>query len=92
MHKNPDVEYREPHVEPALVYAILPQQLLVFVPQFHIRGAIRLTDRAGLVVPPASDVNDPQLATDAFGLAARRKLQLQQGEVQYAACHNVCCT
>ncbi|KAK9833762.1 hypothetical protein WJX74_005180 [Apatococcus lobatus] len=70
--------HREPHVEPALVYAILPQQLFVFVPQFHIRGAIRLTDKAGLVIPPANGVDDPQLAADAFGTAARRILQLQQ--------------
>ena len=71
--------FREPHVEPALIYAILPQQLLVFVPQFHIRGSIRLVDRNGLIIPPATSLDDGQPANDAFALAARRKLQLHQG-------------
>ncbi|KAK9868213.1 hypothetical protein WJX84_011417 [Apatococcus fuscideae] len=70
--------HREPHVEPALIYAILPQQLLVFVPQFHIRGAIRLVDRTGLVLPLTLDASSQQPANDAFAVAARRKWRLEQ--------------
>ncbi len=77
---------REPHVEPALIYAILPQQLLVFVPQFHIRGAIRLADKTGLVIPPSSGSATGQQPNDAFALAERRKLELQQGQASKPFC------
>ena len=77
---------REPHVESALVYGVRPGGLLVFVPRFHLRGAVRLADRNGLVIPPLTgapgEAADAEGERYAFALAARRELDLQTGTHQ----------
>jgi len=72
---------RKPHVEAGVVYAVRPDRLLVFVPEYHIRGALRLTDRGGLPVPPEAEREEAEEAEgrDAFALARRRRLQLETG-------------
>ena len=65
-------------MESALVYGIRPGGLLVFVPAYHLRSAVQLTDRRGAVIAPlASDDDDD--STDAFARAARRSLRLAEG-------------
>jgi len=63
------------------VYGIRPGGLLVFVPAYHLRGAVHLTDRCGAVVAPLVGDDDDD-STDAFARAARRSLQLQEGVSQ----------
>ena len=64
----------EPHVEKAVVYAVRPTSLLVFVPKFHLKGSIHLTDRAGLVRLPLTAPG--QDLDDAFAVSQRRHFQL----------------
>lgn len=63
--------------------AVHPDRLLVFVPEYHIRGTLRLTDRRGLPVPPAAtdeqEKAEGKAGRDAFALAARRRLHLETG-------------
>ena len=75
---------REPHVESALVYGIRGGGLLVFVPAYHLRGAVHLTDRRGAVVTPLTGEDDGD-STDAFARLDRRSLRLEEGALLYAA-------
>ena len=69
---------RQPHVKPALVYAIRPTALLLFIPEYHIKGLLHLADRAGLVRPPRSSDAEPD-PRDLYVLSERRKLRLSAG-------------
>ena len=69
---------RQPHVKPALVYAIRPTALLLFIPEYHIKGLLHLADRAGLVCPPRSSDAEPD-PRDPYVLSERRKLRLSVG-------------
>ena len=80
---------REPHVESALVYGIRPGGLLVFVPAYHLRGAVHLTDRRGTVVAPLTG-DDDNYSTDAFARAGRRSLRLEQGAQRHHGRDLVC--
>lgn len=60
------------------MYGIRPGGLLVFVPAYHLRGAVHLTDRRGAVVAPLTDDDNDDNA-DAFARAARRSLRLEEG-------------
>lgn len=68
----------KPHVEAAIVYEIQASGVLLFVPKYHIKGAVQLADRAGRPIPllkggTGDDLNDP------FLLAERQKLTIQHG-------------
>ncbi len=68
----------KPHVEAAIVYEVQPSGVLLFVPKYHIKGAVRLADRAGHPIPLlregiVEDLNDP------FLVAERQKLMLHHG-------------
>jgi hypothetical protein len=65
-------------VESALVYAVRESGVLVFVPAYQLRGAIRMVDRSGVVRLPASAPGDDDDG-DAFAVARRRGLALQTG-------------
>ena len=81
MHAKHDTDMsagrREPHIEEAVVYAVRPTSLLVFVPKFHLKGTVHLADRAGLVIlpldSPDQDLNDP------FENSRRRGFHLKTG-------------
>lgn len=69
-------------MEQALVYGVRPGGLLVFVPRYHLRGAIHLADRTGLVRPPLTGEEVGAPAADernAFAVAGRRDLKLETG-------------
>ncbi len=66
-------------MEEALVYEVRATGLLLFVPRFHLRSAVRLVDRAGRVTPPADSDADLDAGADAFAAAARRALRLESG-------------
>lgn len=66
-------------MEEALVYEVRATGLLLFVPRFHLRGAVRLVDRAGRITPPANSDADLDADVDAFAAAARRALRLDSG-------------
>lgn len=66
--------HSEAHIEKAVVYAVRPTSLLVFVPKFHLKGSIHLTDRAGLVRLPLTAPG--QDLDDAFAISQRRHFQL----------------
>ena len=81
-----------------MVYGVQPDRLLVFVPEYHIRGAIRLCDAKGQPLPPAADVETEAAGSsgDAYALAARR-LRLETGAAQCSSCpsravRTACCT
>lgn len=95
-HKQHASECSEPHVETAVVYAITPTSLLVFVPSFHLKGSIHMTDRAGLVRLPVTAPG--QDADDAFFTSQRRRFKLESGLLgkrqpckygQWSSCHAV---
>ena len=65
-------------MESALVYGVRPGGLLVFVPAYHLRGAMHLTDRRGAVIPPLVGGEDDEDNVAALGHAARRKLRLEE--------------
>ena len=69
---------RQPHVKLALVYAIRPTALLLFIPEYHIKGLLHLADCAGLVRRPRSSDADPD-PRDPYVLSERRKLRLSAG-------------
>lgn len=75
---------RQPHIKPALVYAIRPTALLLFIPEYHIKGLLHLADRAGLVRPPRSSDAEPD-ARDPYVLSERRKLRLSTGGTLWVA-------
>jgi hypothetical protein len=64
-----------------VVYGVQPDRLLVFVPEYHIRGSIRLCDAKGQPLPPPADAEAEAAGSgsDAFALAARRQLRLETG-------------
>ncbi|DBA71011.1 TPA: hypothetical protein ACH3X2_011442 [Trebouxia sp. C0005] len=70
--------HSEPHIEAAVVYGVRPTSLLVFVPKFHMKGTVHLTDRAGLVrlplTAPGQNTDDPFAASD------RRQFRLETGD------------
>ena len=59
------------------MYAVRPTSLLVFVPKFHLKGSVHLTDRAGLVRLPVTAPG--QGADDAFSASQRRQYKLETG-------------
>lgn len=62
------------------MYGVQPDRLLVFVPEYHIRGSIRLCDTKGQPLPPATDAEAEAAGSGgAFTLAVRRKLRLETG-------------
>ncbi|BDA44024.1 DIS3-like exonuclease 1 [Coccomyxa sp. Obi] len=70
--------HSKPHVEAAILYEIQPTGALLFVPKYHMKGAVQLTDRAGRPIPllrkgVGDDLNDP------FAVAERQKLTLHHG-------------
>ena len=71
------LECSEPHVEAAVVYAVRPTSLLVFVPKFHLKGSVHLIDRAGLVRLPVTAPG--QDTDDAFSISQRRQHRLDSG-------------
>lgn len=60
-----------------MVYGVRPSSLLVFVPKFHLKGSVHLTDRAGLVRLPVTAPG--QDADDAFATSQRRQYKLESG-------------
>lgn len=68
-------------MESALVYGVRRGGLLVFVPAYHLRGAVHLTDRRGAVIAPLAGDGDDD-STDAFTRAARRPLRLEEGALR----------
>ena len=71
----------KPHVEAAILYEIQPTGVLLFVPKYHIKGAVQLTDRSGCPIlllreGTGDDLNDP------FAVAERQKLKLHHGAIQ----------
>ncbi|GIM17195.1 hypothetical protein Vretimale_19713, partial [Volvox reticuliferus] len=77
--------HAQPHVEKALVCGITPTRLELFVPRYHLRGTVALTDRKGLPRPPLRPgqpdghdaEEDPFLASERRGL----RLMTTQEEV-----------
>ena len=67
----------EPHIEAAVVYGVRPTSLLVFVPKFHMKGSVHLTDRAGLVRLPLTAPG--QNTDDPFAVSERRQFRLETG-------------
>lgn len=68
-------------MEAAILYEIQQTGVLLFVPKYHMKGAVQLTDRAGRPIPflregVGDDLNDP------FAAAERQKLTLIHGAVQ----------
>lgn len=59
------------------MYAVRPTSLLVFVPKFHMKGSVHLTDRAGLVRLPLTGPG--QNTEDAFAVSQRRQFRLETG-------------
>lgn len=92
-HKQHSSECSDPHVEAAVVYAIRPTSLLVFVPKFHLKGSVHMADRAGLVRLPVTAPG--QDADDAFFTSQRRRYKLESGlhgkrqPCKYRKCHLV---
>ena len=76
---------RKPHVEAGVVYAVRPDRLLVFVPEYRVRGGVLLTGRDGAPLPPATAADDA--AEEAAGSGGKRggasvsarKLRLETG-------------
>jgi len=60
-----------------VVYGVRPTSLLVFVPKFHMKGSVHLTDRAGLVRLPLTAPG--QNTDDAFAVSDRRQFRLETG-------------
>lgn len=71
------LDCREAHVEAAVVYGVRSTSLLVFVPKFHMKGSVHLTDRAGLVRLPLTAPG--QNTDDAFAVSERRQFRLETG-------------
>lgn len=73
-----------------MVYAIRPTSLLVFVPNFHLKGSVHLTDRAGLVRPPVTapgqDTDDP------FSRSQQRQYRLESGSQRPVCVVRLCIT
>lgn len=61
-----------------MVYAVRPSSLLIFVPSFHLKGSVHLTDRAGLVRLPLTAPG--QDTDDAFAVSQRRQFRLDTGD------------
>ena len=59
------------------MYAIRPGGLLLFVPRFHIRTAVPLLDRDGVVRAILAD--ETEEADDPYAKADRRLLNLKSG-------------
>ena len=59
------------------MYAIRPGGLLLFVPRFHIRTAVHLQDRDGVVREILADENEEH--DDPYAKADRRSLKLESG-------------
>ena len=59
------------------MYGMRPTSLLVFVPKFHMKGSVHLTDRAGLVRLPLTAPD--QNTDDAFAVSERRQFRLETG-------------
>ncbi|GLI59064.1 hypothetical protein VaNZ11_000895, partial [Volvox africanus] len=70
--------HARPHVEKALVCSITPDRLELFVPRYHLRGAVALTDRKGRPRPPLrpGQPDGPDAEEDPFLAAERRGLRL----------------
>jgi len=66
-----------------VVYGVRPTSLLVFVPKFHMKGSVHLTDRAGLVRLPLTAPG--QNADDAFAVSERRRYRLETGIISVRA-------
>lgn len=76
-----------------MVYGVRPTSLLVFVPKFHMKGSVHLTDRAGLVRLPLTAPG--QNTDDAFAVSERRQYRLETGiacsrHIVWADIHLVC--
>ena len=70
------------------MYGGQSNRLLVFVPEYHIRGSIWLSDAKGLPLPPAADVEAEAAGSgDAYALAARRTLRLETGALFEGSLH-----
>ncbi|KAL4433810.1 hypothetical protein ABPG75_000251 [Micractinium tetrahymenae] len=65
--------HSQPHVEAATVYGLRRSSLLIFIPKYHLKGVIHLTDRQGVCKPPLRAPGDEQL-DDPFVLSYRRGL------------------
>ncbi|PRW57734.1 DIS3-like exonuclease 1 [Chlorella sorokiniana] len=65
--------HAQPHVEAATVYGLRRQSLLVFLPKYHLKGVIHLTDKQGVCRPPLEQGAEDD-AADPFELAHRRGL------------------
>ena len=59
------------------MYAIRPGGLLLFVPRFHIRTAVHLLDRDGVVRVILADATEE--LDDPYTKADRRSLKLEAG-------------
>lgn len=60
-----------PQVESALVYAVKPAGLLLYLPKYGMRTAVHLLDKAGL---PKPIFNHPEERSDDPAVLERRKL------------------
>ncbi|KAI7844065.1 hypothetical protein COHA_002209 [Chlorella ohadii] len=65
--------HAQPHVEAATVYGLRRQALLVFLPKYHLKGVIHLTDKQDVCRPPLAQAAEED-ADDPFVLAQRRGL------------------
>lgn len=65
-------------VEAAIVCAVRPRALLLFVPRFHIRTTVHLLDRKGGVKPILATGIQP--LDNAEAAAAQQNLRLETGE------------
>ncbi|EFJ50680.1 hypothetical protein VOLCADRAFT_88450 [Volvox carteri f. nagariensis] len=70
--------HSRPHVERALVCGITGNRLELFIPSYHLRAAVALTDRRGLPRPPLrpGQPEGPAAEEDPFLAAERRGLRL----------------
>ena len=79
----------QPRVERAVVAALRPDGLALFVPRFHVRAAVRLTDPDGKPRPPAvADDDEPSGDEEALVLEASQlgvlRLLRADGSVAHA--------
>ena len=70
--------YSQPQLESALLYAVKPAGLLLYLPKYGMRIAVHLTDRAGVVKPPL--VSAEQVAGD--GGSTHQTLVLETGRLR----------
>eukprot|EP00887_Chlorella_sp_A99_P003744 scaffold7.g3744.t1 len=71
--------HAKPHVKAATVFGFRGTALLVFVPRYHLRGVIHLTDKEGVCRPPLRAPGEAD-AADPFVLSYRRGLEVESRE------------